>query len=456
MKDFDDLNMLWSEAHTLHLGVYNCQSIYSNDDLNDLLYASPNHSLLSNNNFFNTMLRNPDKVYIMHVTRNLERILQTKVMYPSAGCLIGCIYGTQLYKESGNLFRMHNLGKYILQQEATFGGGKAVPIVIEVSFKNQAHRPILSGINYLKLGRIHQVIYDQLRYLLSPGEQYNLEAGVAQKISKSLGFLDLCSKIYNGEKQIDGRDVLAATNNAIPSLSILGYIYFEALAEYTMLFSRDELTRELRTRGEYNNTIYKSFLFDIYQRVGKFKLSDFSLTVDEIARKIDSFNRHETAKLDLEECIDYVAHRVVDMVMGYAFSSCEFKPRWLDISWDYQGFSQFLGPLVGHMVHRELRNFNRYHDFYFYFDQVKALSVWNYWNKMDIALPFNAPMPKGEIGINPAYQNALYKIYIGKQSETSSDMIELKDEIDVEIVPRLIDLRHTVMRSQDYDKGSKT
>ena len=139
------------------------------------------------------------------------------------------------------------------------------------------------------------------------------------------------------------------------------------------------------------------------------------------------------------------------MVSSLLLTDPSKEPAWLDVPWNYSGFSSILKPLVGHAIHRELRNFNRYKDFYFYFDQLKALSAWNYWNKMNIALPFNGPLQKGEIGINPAYQGARYRVFTGTLSVDSSDILVVDKELDgIEIVPRLIDLRHTSMRSSDH------
>lgn len=164
-------------------------------------------------------------------------------------------------------------------------------------------------------------------------------------------------------------------------------------------------------------------------------------------------NNNGRAKFNVDEFFEYISKRVSDMVVNLLLSNPTMEPKWMDVAWDYRGLSSILGPLVGHTIHRELRNFNRYSDFYFYFDQFKALSVWNYWNKMNIALPFNGPLQKGEIGINPAYQNATYRIFSAKIDNKSDDYLVIdKEMFDIEIAPRLIDLRHTAMRSRDHDK----
>ena len=114
-----------------------------------------------------------------------------------------------------------------------------------------------------------------------------------------------------------------------------------------------------------------------------------------------------------------------------------------------------MSPLVGHLVHRELRNFGRFPDFYFYFDQFKALQIWNYWNHMGITIPFNGFFPKGEVGINPAYPNLKYHIYRAEISrENSSFMYVTKgEELEINIVPRLVHLRFATMRKREKNSS---
>lgn len=445
-----DLDDLWAEAHTLHFdaGKY-IPSAYSS--WLGSMADTPNGSLLNDNSFFQTMRSKPDKVYVLHVTRDIEKVISSSTLYPSAGCLVGCIYGTQLFPEGEGVFRMHNLGQYILTKEAVFSGGPPTPLVIEVSYDDTRDEPPLAGLNYLKLGKIHHVIYENLKHLLSGEEQSELEAIISSKIKRSLDFISLCYFNDHNTPIISGREFVDQINAHIPNLAILGYMFFEAISEYTMLYSSDRYSFVCAANKEFNNTIYKSFLMDVYKKIGKFKLSDFSLTSAELEEKIITLRQHGATDIEVDGFFDYIRNRVSHMVASLLLTDPTTEPAWLDVAWNYNGFSTILKPLVGHAIHRELRNFNRYKDFYFYFDQLKALSAWNYWNKMNISLPFNGPLQKGEIGINPAFQGAKYRIYTATELEGSGSHLVIDQELKgVEIAPRLIDLRHTAMRSSDH------
>ena len=124
--------------------------------------------------------------------------------------------------------------------------------------------------------------------------------------------------------------------------------------------------------------------------------------------------------------------------------------NWNKLTWDFESLSDFAAPLIGHLIHRELRSFGRYPDFYFYFDQYKALQIWNYWNYMDIVIPFNGVIPKGEIGINPAYPNLKYNTYIGEvENKNEHTFLHPKKQIQLDITPKLVDLKFTFMRSKE-------
>lgn len=446
-----DIDKLWAEAHTLHFDAGGYISSAGNRWI-ERMYSAPNGQLLNSNSFFETMRSHPKKVYILHVTRDLDKIIESSALHPSAGCLVGCIYGTQLFPAENNTFRMHNLGQSILTKEAPLSGKSPIPLIIEINYDATHGYPSLVGLNYLKLGKIHHAIYEDLSYLLSAGERQELESIISSKIKRSLNFIDLCYFNENNKPIITGREFVNQINVHVPNLAILGYMFFEAIAEFTMLFSKDEYTGYCKSQNEFNNTIYKSFLLDIYDRIGRFKLSDFAISVDELEKKLQSLKQAGAIDVDIDEFFEYIRARVSHMVTNLLLTDPTKEPAWLDISWDYNGFSSVLTPLVGHAIHRELRNFNRYKDFYFYFDQLKALSAWNYWNKMGISLPFNGPLQKGEIGINPAYQGASYRIYQAKNTENSEYLAIAKELKGVEIVPRLIDLRHTAMRSSDHNE----
>jgi hypothetical protein len=95
------LNMedLWADVHSLHyLDSFECT--LNNTplvSLND--YKAPNGSLLRDNSFFDSLKTNQNKIYLLHITKDIEKIKRSSTLYPSAGCLIGSIYTKQHTKK---------------------------------------------------------------------------------------------------------------------------------------------------------------------------------------------------------------------------------------------------------------------------------------------------------------------------------------------------------------------
>ena len=69
---------------------------------------------------------------------------------------------------------------------------------------------------------------------------------------------------------------------------------------------------------------------------------------------------------------------------------------------------------------------------------------------MDIEIPFNELVPKGEIGINPALPHLTYKVFRRKYISDHSGFryVEPIEELNINIEPKLVDLRYSGMHSK--------
>ncbi|MEV4560627.1 hypothetical protein AB0K51_27030, partial [Kitasatospora sp. NPDC049285] len=156
--------------------------------------------------------------------------------------------------------------------------------------------------------------------------------------------------------------------------------------------------------------------------------------------------------LDPNAAAAYLTDRISHLVAARLFTPGQVPDRWRHTKWEFDSLSSQLGPLLGHLIHRELRTFGRSPDFYFYFDQVKALQAWNYWNHLDIPVPFNGTIPKGEIGINPAYPDLEYRVWRAEADEAGH--LHPTEQLDLTVAPRLVDLRATLMRNNQWSAAT--
>ena len=213
-----------------------------------------------------------------------------------------------------------------------------------------------------------------------------------------------------------------------------------------MLYQDSNISKKYSDLGEFYNPVYKDLMYSLRPDLkGDGKLSSFSPSFEELISyaKANKIFKH----LNTKHFKEYLTERLLYLINLRLFNLEEELIDWRKFEWSFENLALKAKKLVGHLIHRELRNFGRYPSFYFYFDQTKALQIWNYWNHMDIAIPFNGVFPKGEVGINPAYPDLNYKIYLGKVTNDSQfSYVDLEDEIDLSIEPRLVDLRHTQMR----------
>ncbi|BBA99011.1 hypothetical protein RVR_5460 [Actinacidiphila reveromycinica] len=450
-----DLYDMWADAHVSYSSPVGPGVAGRSDPLAEqteawrirLTQEAPNGGLLADNAMFEA-LRGGDTLHLLHVTSSFDRIAQNGTLRPSGGCLVGSLYCAPLTLTPDGL-RMHNLAEYVLTTEvpasvarSSLPGRPTTPLVLEVTVPRRGHRG-LTGIDYLRLGSIHLRNYRDLENLLGPKERCELREAVVSRVRNSTDFLSLATSIALNPDPTEHAAFPRLLSETIPRIPVLGYVYFEALSEYLMLYSRSHHTRQLAGLGEFNNWLYKRVLFEGFPgTAGHFDLARFRPSfalLEQLLGQIDPTIDSAHARAHLTTRISYL---VATRFLGPAWSI----DHWHRARWDFDHAAESFGPLLGHLIHRELRRFRRYPDFYHFFDEYKAVQAWNYWNHMDISLPFNGTMPKGEIGINPAYPDLGYRVW---RAELGDDgLLHPVEEVALRLTPRLIDTRHTLMRDR--------
>jgi hypothetical protein len=447
----------WADSH-IFFNEYLFKNSYQNRGQISLLEIEwrkkllnlPNGHLLLKNKFF-TSIGKHGKFYMLHITTKLDNILKHNTLYPSAGCLVGSIYCSPLYKKQDRYF-LHNLGEYILKTEAPRvlknenHTGQISSLILEVDIP-YGLSPI--GVDYLKLGNIHYDIYNQLKYLLSSKERFNLEDNILNRIKKSTDFIALCQGIVFNNLTVSTEEFFTRLINTIKNLPILGYIYFEVLSEYISLSTSDNESKKIIENGEIPNKGYKELTYELYSGLTKeFNLSNFAPTIRALTFQLSKLNNKNFFVVNTSLLLKFVQERIAYLLISRLSSLNHGSFNLSNIITDYDFILEYLKPLFGHLIHRELRNFHRYNDFYFYFDQLKALQIWNYWNYTDTIIPFNGILPKGEIGLNPAYPKLCYKVYLGKMCKVKNEEYLITDkELNINIMPRLVDFKYSFMRN---------
>ena len=447
----------WTQAH-VHYDMYE-HDIYANKDKtkndeckwrNEMLNSSPHGKLFIQNSFFNA-LKKSNKIYLMHVTPNFHNISKDNLIFPSSGCLVASIYCTPVITE-GDKFRVNNMGEYILDKEMPMffkfleSNSKSLlkTLLIEVELPDKG-KGNLVGTDYLRLGDIHYQSFKDLEYLLSTDEKLQIQQSCISRIRKSLKYLCTCNRVFFSQEKFDLSNFLEIFCESIEYLPILGYFYSEVLSEYIMLFQDNEKASFYDNLGEFYTPTYKDMVYSLCSYLPKhFSLTQFKPTMKEVTDYLK--NKNIFINFDETHFQNYLVNRLIFLTNARLLNSEIGLIDWDEILWDFDELTQYVRPLLGHLIHRELRTFGRYPHFYYYFDQMKALQIWNYWNQLNLVIPFNGIIPKGEVGINPAYPELKYKIYLAESYKEENKMyLKPTKEQTVQIVPRLVDPKFTAM-----------
>ncbi|EKD70090.1 MAG: hypothetical protein ACD_46C00643G0002 [uncultured bacterium] len=219
---------------------------------------------------------------------------------------------------------------------------------------------------------------------------------------------------------------------------------FEIVSEFIALYQIDGRSDCLKDRKEVNVANFKEMIFKtVPNLIKKFDLGDFTPDLHKLK---DYFRK---ADLDFEKFKDYSVDAVDFYIKNYLFNG-RHNDAFFRNNFDIHDYENICPHFMGHILHRIIRKLNRYPDFHVNFDTFKAIKIWNYWNKNSILFPYNSIIPKGEIGINPAFPELEYKVYSTNViSESFGDVCVVKDkEINVKITPQLIEIKKLLMRKK--------
>ncbi|MFF3316718.1 hypothetical protein ACFYV5_14550 [Streptomyces sp. NPDC003035] len=402
-----------------------------------LRHDTPQGWLLTENTMTQTLVGGR-AIHLMHTTTALDAIRASGQLYASSGCLLAALYCAPLTPEAGGL-RPHNLGAYLLETKP-----HTRTLVIEIT--PAAPLPA-KGIDYLRLGRVHLRTYLHHHSFLTQAEDARLRHTVLQRIRTAAPFLDLALANATGRRTLPEAfvDRLAA---AVPQMPFLGYLYFEVLSEYLMLHSAARETRMYAQAGEMNNRLYKKLAFSAV--TGMDKLFDLSRFHPGHARLYELV-------ADIEPRLAPGAAIYARDRLAHLFAALALDPHQDAIAFsfreaDFDALTEAAPSLLGQAIFREMRILDRYPQLYLAFEQAKALQTWSYWNEKGIATPFNGFLPKGEIGVNPAYPAADFTVWLAETCERG--LLHPVEQLDVAFVPRLAELGMTAMRRDNSGKAA--
>ncbi|MFJ6781213.1 hypothetical protein [Streptomyces yangpuensis] len=395
----------WEHAHTDYTVPVQRRSpaslADSEGDWRDHLEHSTPNGWLIRNNAMTEALVSGRPLYLLHTTRGIDAIRTSGQVHVSSGCLVGALYCSPLAGQREGL-RPHNLGAYLLATKPD-----TTPVILEVT----PDAPIPpKGVDYLHLGAIHLRTYLRYRNFLTPAETDQLDRTVLAGLRAAAAFLDLALRNATGHAT-PAPDFIDRLADAVRAVPFLGYLYFEVLSEYLMLHSTTPETKTYAQAGELNNWLYKRLAFAAVDGMDQlFDLARFKPRHHCLVQLIEGIEPALSPGV-----AEYVRQRLSHLLARTGLDPSQDAASVTFQGADLSTIRKTAPGLLGQMVFREIRYMSRYRELYHCFEKSKALEAWDYWNSQGIAAPFNGILPKGEIGISPAYPRASVRMWTAEQ-----------------------------------------
>ncbi|MGW6603111.1 hypothetical protein [Streptomyces sp. NPDC055036] len=415
----------WDRAHTDYTVPAQRQIpaslAESESDWRDHLERSTPNGWLIRDNAMTAALVSGKPMYLLHTTKDINAIRASGQLHVSTGCLVGALYCSPLSSQREGL-RPHNLGAYLMRTKPS-----TTPMVFEV-IPDAPIRP--KGVDYLYLGAIHLRTYERYQSFLTPAENDQLDRTVLAGLRAAAVFLDVALRNAAGHAT-PAPEFIDQLSDAVPHVPFLGYLYFEVLSEYLMLHSATPETKTCAQAGELNNWLYKRMAFSAVNGMDQlFDLARFNPRHHRLVQLIEG----------IEPALGPGVAEYVRQRLSHLFALTALHPSQDAASVTFQGTDlstiQKAAPgLIGQMVFREIRYMARYRQLYHCFEKSKALEAWDYWNSEGIPTPFNGILPKGEIGINPAYPRSTVRVWAAEPDRKG--FLHPTEEVTAILTPHL-------------------
>jgi len=408
---------------------------------------APMGRLLVENALFQT-IREGKGLTLVHITPQLEQIENSEVLLPSGGCLGASIYCTPLRSDG----RLHNLSEFIIQRELPLSLTAQKKIVdsldivaIQLDQANFAiANQLQSGVDYLRLGPSYLWIFnDAADYCnLSQAEWAPVRDIVLGQFNRTRTFLELCAA--HGLEDLASLEFEALLSEAICNMPLLGYVYFEVLLEYVLLFQNDTMAMRYRDENEMYVWHFKQLVFDMCPFLFKgFRLSQFNPRVVDVANYLQE--KAEGSLIirgfSMAEFSRFVQYRIAHYVRYKLLADGSVSPvgtSWTDLCCS-------LPSLIGLLVHRELRNIPELRELYLLYKSIRATVIWTHWRTQQVLVPYSCIVPKGEVGLNPLFRDLKYKVFLAKLDGVSGTL-HIDREMRVKLGVALVDSRFSIMK----------
>ncbi len=403
--------------------------------------TSPNFQLLLKNTLLES-IEQEDRLTLIHVTTSLGEIRKSGCLYPSGGALGACIYGVPL-RANGEL---HNLSEYIYRHELPetlkrkgINNRKVDLLAIVIDLRSVANieRKII-GVDFVRFGELRIKAFQDLiqKKLISNSDRVQIEKLIEEKMRAASPLFLLCSN-KKALEEMSFTDFKSILETTLDNVKELRTIYFETLLEYIFLFQNDSIVTAYRQKGEFYNRHFKDAIYQLCPELYlAFKLTVFNPDLSIVTKYLEDKSR---AKLIITDFSSDHFRRFMKLRIAEQIKLKILEEKTPSSNFRYNDIIMLNPCFAGHIIHRNIGNIHAY-------ESKMAELLWKYWRVKQFMFTVYSPIPKGEVGINPASTELKYNIY-RVDLDKFTNKVKFTEKLNIKIVPKLIKPQFGIMRA---------
>jgi hypothetical protein len=182
-----------------------------------------------------------------------------------------------------------------------------------------------------------------------------------------------------------------------------------------------------------------------------FKLTSFRPKIKEITKYFSSKSQHGIVFEHFSESqfLDFFKWRFSQYIR-YKLLEREHLPDILN----FDTLKNQCPSILGQVLPIEIALDPDLNHFTLPYFELKADVMWKHWKNEQILMPYNSILPKGEVGINPLFENLKYKIFKA-EFDNKSGKVRLVRELNVKLSSSLMNPRKSIMGTSTLNVEDK-
>lgn len=377
-------------------------------------YQNTKNGKLLLKNSYNDDLSNKKFIDFLHITPSIDRIEESKKIFPSSGGLGYAVYCSALHKDG----KPHNISDLYINYQLKIKHKKKIePLLIRVYLNNKASKNIKeSGIDYTLFGKINLIAWSKINNKKKEIIQNNILLRL-KKEEKRIN--NIIKKEYENE-EVFSKEV----DYFFRDFKELRNILYEVVAEFILFFQEDKIIKSFREkRREILNIYHKKIIFKLCPRMKrKFRMNYFDINLIKL---LNILKKHRAFKNINSDDYWYFMRNRFSYYFRKLIAYEEIKVKGND---SFEKIQKKYPFFIGQIVYRADENLKKE------IELIRARILMKILKKDGIFLLIYSLIPKGEMGIAPSINSIglRYEIFKCKYNGLEKPIL-IREKINIKI-----------------------